>query len=314
MQRSFKELLHLSYKSEDTEEWFDIHFNRPIGLVFALMWKKLGVHPNAVTILSFFLGAGAGVMFYFPDLTHNIIGVVLLVFANFCDSTDGQLARITGKKTLLGRMLDGLGADVWYVSIYLCLAFRMWNTPIPLTDINFGWWGIVLCAAAGFGSHSYGCQLADYYRQVHLYFLLGKDGAELDNSQAQRDYYKSLPKGTPALTRAFFWNYANYCASQERRTPAFQKFFAHVKSRWADASEMPQELRDDFRAGSLPLMKYTNLLTFNLRAFVLYAACLTNIPWAYPLFEVTVLVAMCEYMHYKHEAHCRRMDAKYFGE
>ena len=72
--RSFKELLKASYKSEDTEEWLDVHFTRPIGIAFALMWEKLGVHPNAITILSIILGVGAGMMFYFPDLEHNIYG------------------------------------------------------------------------------------------------------------------------------------------------------------------------------------------------------------------------------------------------
>ena len=49
---TFKELLQASFKSNDTEEWLDVHFTRPIGLVFALFWNKLGVHPNAITILS----------------------------------------------------------------------------------------------------------------------------------------------------------------------------------------------------------------------------------------------------------------------
>ena len=31
----FKELLNISFKSEDTEEWLDVYFTRPIGLVFA---------------------------------------------------------------------------------------------------------------------------------------------------------------------------------------------------------------------------------------------------------------------------------------
>ena len=84
----FKELLKASFKSEDTEEWLDVYFTRPIGLVFALFWNKLGVHPNAITILSIFLGIGAGVMFYHTDLWHNIAGVILLMFANCCDSTD----------------------------------------------------------------------------------------------------------------------------------------------------------------------------------------------------------------------------------
>ena len=48
---NFKALLQASFKSNDTEEWLDVHFTRPIGLVFALFWNKLGVHPNAITIL-----------------------------------------------------------------------------------------------------------------------------------------------------------------------------------------------------------------------------------------------------------------------
>ena len=62
--KEFQEMLHASFKSKDTEEWLDVHFTRPIGLLFALMWKRLGVHPNAITILSIFLGVGAAFMFY----------------------------------------------------------------------------------------------------------------------------------------------------------------------------------------------------------------------------------------------------------
>lgn len=94
----FFSLLRASIKSMDTEEWFDIYFTRPIGLAFALFWHRLGVTPNTITILSIFLGIGAGVMFFFTDTLHNIIGIVLLMLANFCDSTDGQLARLTRQR------------------------------------------------------------------------------------------------------------------------------------------------------------------------------------------------------------------------
>ena len=94
---TFKELLKLSFKSEDTEEWLDVHFTRPIGLAFALLWNKFDIHPNVITIVSIFLGMGAGWMFHYSDLEHNLYGVALLMLANFCDSTDGQMARITGK-------------------------------------------------------------------------------------------------------------------------------------------------------------------------------------------------------------------------
>ena len=50
--KSFSELLQASFKSNDTEEWLDVHFTRPIGLVFALLWNSMNIHPNVITILS----------------------------------------------------------------------------------------------------------------------------------------------------------------------------------------------------------------------------------------------------------------------
>ena len=170
----FKTLLQASFKSNDTEEWLDVHFTRPIGLVFALFWNKLGVHPNAITILSIFLGAAAGCMFYYTDLPHNILGVVLLMLANFCDSTDGQMARLTGKKTLVGRVLDGASGDVWFFFIYVALCFRMMGQYIPGTHLHWSIWIWAMAIIAGFMSHSPQSSLADYYRQIHLFFLKGK--------------------------------------------------------------------------------------------------------------------------------------------
>ena len=108
--KKFGELLKASMKSDDTEEWLDIHFTRPIGLAFALLWHRLGVTPNTITLLSIVLGIAAGAMFYFQNLYYNIIGVILLISANLCDSTDGQLARLTNQRSMKGRCLDGFQA------------------------------------------------------------------------------------------------------------------------------------------------------------------------------------------------------------
>ena len=311
MKRSFSELLKASFKSEDTEEWLDVHFTRPIGLAFALMWEKLGVHPNAITILSIFLGVGAGWMFQYDDIISNVWGVVLLMFANFCDSTDGQLARLTGKKTLVGRVLDGFSGDVWFFAIYVAIIVRMWHQPIPF--LGGETWGIfifLICLYAGVWCHSPQSSLADYYRQIHLYFLLGKKGSELDDSASQMKKYEELTWTGNFIGKIFYKNYAAYCRSQEKRTPKFQAFFREVKKQYPDAEQMPQSLRDKFRKGSLPLMKYTNLLTFNSRAIIIYITCLAGVPYLYPLMEITVFNVMYVYMHKKHEKLCGELGIR----
>ena len=298
----FNALLQASFKSNDTEEWLDVHFTRPIGLVFALLWNKLNIHPNVITILSIFLGAGAGCMFYYTDLMHNLTGVGLLMLANFCDSTDGQMARLTGKKTLIGRMLDGFSGDVWFLFIYVAIAMRLYHQQIPCTDVAWGIGSWILCSVAGFLCHSPQSSLADYYRQIHLFFLKGKDGSELDSYQKQVDTLKALPKQGAFWERLFYTNYAKYCHSQEKRTPAFQKFFM----KWNASPKEETRLR--FLEGSRPLMKYTNLLTFNLRAIVCYIACLTDYAWLYPLFEIIVMSAMYVHMHRTHERLCEELS------
>lgn len=79
----------------DTEEHIDLYFYRPIGYAWARLARKLGIKPNAITIASIFLGVGAGVCFYYNNLWINILGMLLLIWADSFDSADGQLARMT---------------------------------------------------------------------------------------------------------------------------------------------------------------------------------------------------------------------------
>lgn len=313
----FKELLQASFKSEDTEEWLDVHFTRPIGLVFALIWDKLGIHPNVITILSIFLGVGSGWMFSHADLLHNVYGILLLMLANFCDSTDGQMARLTGKKTLLGRVLDGFSGDVWFFCIYVGLAYRLMREPIPGTDLSWSVWIWALAIIAGVVCHSPQSSLSDYYRQIHLFFLKGKNGSELDNYVQQRAKFESLGLKN-WFEKTYYYFYSNYCKSQEKRTPAFQSFFALWKQAElkCDKSHL-DSVRQEFLAGSRPLMPYTNLLTFNSRAIAIYITCITGCftndligPWIYMFFEIIVLNILYIRMHKLHERLCQRMAKK----
>ena len=124
MKESQKDDYRRSLKSLDTEEGIDLAFYRPIGYRWAMLAARFGVSPNAITIAAIFLGIGAGVLFYFPELWINVIGMLLLVWANSFDSADGQLARLTKQYSRIGRILDGLCGDFWFAAIYLAIIFR----------------------------------------------------------------------------------------------------------------------------------------------------------------------------------------------
>lgn len=301
-----KSQLQSTFKSQDTEEWLDIHFTRPLGLLWAKAFDHFNIHPNVVTILSIILGAAAGIMFYYPDMTHTIIGILLLIWANLYDSADGQLARMTGKKTRWGRILDGFAGDVWFFTIYAAICLRLQGNYIPGTTVKWGFWIWLLAAISGLIFHGKQCQLADYYRNIHLFFIKGKFGSELDNFEKLRKEFHSLSWEKDGMWKLFLYFYGNYTRSQEKMTPNFQLFKLKLGDKYGDEPICP-ELANKFRKGSLPLMKWANILTFNTRAIALYISLLIGQPWLYFIFEITVMNIIFAYMKHKHEELCKNM-------
>lgn len=299
MQTTDKPTLESTLKSMDTEEWLDIRFYRPLGFKWALFFNKLGVTPNQITIAAIFIGIASGICFYFTDFWINLLGVFLLIWANTYDSADGQLARMTGQKSVMGRILDGACGDLWFISIYLAIVFRLWP--------QWSFWILALALVAGV-SHTLQAALADYYRNVHLLFLKGKDGSELDNTADLTRKYKAQSWKKEPIVKLFDTFYLNYTRTQERLTPSLQMLLADIRKDHPEKA--PSWFRAEFRSQSLPLMKYTNMLSFNLRAIVLFISVLIGLPWIYFVFEITVMNIMLIYMRSAHERMCHRFRRK----
>ncbi|MBQ8051408.1 MAG: CDP-alcohol phosphatidyltransferase family protein [Bacteroidaceae bacterium] len=313
-----------TYKSNDTEEWLDRVFTRPIGYLWARLFARLGIHPNTVTILSILIGVSSAWFFAHGSyrtegstgLLLNIIGVLLMMWANFYDSADGQLARMTNQKTQLGRILDGAASIIIFVPVYCAMVWRCYLHH----DMEFRWLGIadteanaliyallLFCMVlfSGFVCHSGQCRLADYYRQLHLFFLKGEAGTELSTSAQQEALYDAMPWRGHLIEKFFLKTYVNYTRSQEKSTPAAQRMLLTLRCKYDKAGNAPQVFREEFRHQSLPLMPLTNILTFNTRAIALYACCLADLPWLYFVFEIVVMSALCEYMRRRHETLCQ---------
>ncbi len=143
------------YKSYKMEEFLDIYFYHPLGLVFAKISYKLGLKPNHVSLLSMLIGVVGGIMLVSDRVA--LWGVALIVFSSVLDSSDGQLARITGTSSLAGRVLDGLIGYAAFSAAYIAIAFNYLHH-------NPGGFGIfIVMLAAGFFS-SIHSSMYDYYR------------------------------------------------------------------------------------------------------------------------------------------------------
>ena len=295
---NLKQRVLSTMKSREVESDFELYVTRTPGYLWALFFRWLHVHPIVVTLISIVIGASSAYFFAFDDVRYNLIGMLLLIWANWYDCADGQLARMTGKKTLVGRVLDGFAGDIWFFSIYLALLLRMWPE-----------WGItifILEAWAGLYCHTRQCALADYYRNVHLWVTLGKDKSELDTSVEQQRRMESLRWNKKEWFEKFYlFFYVRYTRSQERQTPEFQLIKPLLEKLSVD-----NPIRQQFRKESLPLMPLCNILTFDTRVGVLFFSLLIGHPWIYIIFEITVLEILRFYTRHRHEALCHKLHQK----
>lgn len=301
MLKRYREEYKSSLKSGDTEEWFDLIFYRPIGFVWAVIARKLGITPNAITIASIFIGIGAGIAFYYDDFWINVAGMLLLMLADSFDSADGQLARMTKQYSRIGRVLDGVSSDLWFIAIYAAICLREDTTSAFFMAHPLLIW--VIAAAAG-ACHAQQAAMADRYRQFHLFFLKGKEGSELDDSGYLWEQYHKMTWKSSFFPKLIMFFYAGYTGIQERFTPQMQRFRTLLKEKYR--SHIPKEISVQFLEGSRPLMKYTNILSFNVRSWALFISILVfRMPWLYFAFELTVMNAILVYMIVSHERLCR---------
>ena len=323
MNENFKATL----KSAETEDWLDLHVIRPFCYYLAVFFNKFGIHPNTVTIWSMIVGAASAIFFgcgslYYSGwwgLSMNIIAIVLLMIADILDCTDGQLARLSGKKSRLGRILDGVAGFAWFIPIYHLLVYRFYLHH----DIEFSLLGIedtqqnviiatVIAYILGVISGVMGLagqqRLADYYIQVHLFFLKGEKGAELDNSKRQQEIYDQMTPETHSWAERYFQkSYIDYTKKQEKVTPQFQRLMQKLREKFGASENIPESVRKEFHDQSLPVIFWNGLLTFNFRSFWLFVFCLLDIPVMNFVWEIVGMGLLYLYINRRHEAFCKKI-------
>lgn len=297
-------------KSQDTEGPFELYITRTPGYLWARLFQWMGIHPVVVTLMSIVIGGASGWFFYSEDLAMNLIGMGLLVWANWYDCADGQLARMTGKRTLIGRILDGFCGDVWFFFIYLFICLRLTKQDMPFTYTEWGIWIWMLGAWAGLRCHGRQCAIGDYYRNIHMYFLLGNGNAELDSSVKIKEEMNSMKWcSRDWFHKLYLYFYARYTGSQEDQVKIFHKMMIGLKERYGE--NIPVPIREDFCRESKPLMPLTNIINFDTRVAVLFLCIGFNIPWLYFIFESTILEGIRFHIINRHEKLCQRILEEY---
>ncbi len=157
-----------SYKSlklPEIEEIFDIYISRYFGYYLALISKRLHLSPNQVSLLSLGIGIVAGILFFFQDQFWLIlVACILLTFAGILDSADGQLARMTGTASDLGRKIDVIIDTFVFVACYFGGGFYFWIYG------GYGFFEILAIGVLAGYLHSVKSAVYEFYKTEFLYY------------------------------------------------------------------------------------------------------------------------------------------------
>jgi phosphatidylglycerophosphate synthase len=270
-----------TYKARDVEEKIDLLFYRPVGFRIALAAERLGLTPNTITYISIALGVFAGHFFFYDSIALYLLGIGIWAIANAFDSADGQLARMTNSSTEFGRIIDGMGGNFIFFSIYFHVSLRH-----ALNDGIFGWWIFPIALTAG-ACHAVQSAMADLYRQGYIRYGVDAMKGELTYSSIIREEYEQARFWDNPFRKFFLRVYLNFTTQQEQLSPQFQRFRAFVDATFGRT--IPPTLSALYRRLNKPLLKYYNYMTINGRVMTFFAFILIGFPHYFFFVEIILM-------------------------
>ncbi len=252
-----------SLKPLEVEEPIDVWVHRPLAYLLARMLLPTAVSANAVTVLSILLGVSAfgSMLAHFPG--HMPLAGLCVFMSAVADCADGQLARMRGTSSMLGRMLDG-AAD-FIVSI----AVVGGGTIVVLRDHSGNLREfIAIAATVAFTGVTGSFHTASYDHYKNLYLKLThqsyQEGEDLETARARRALVGSAQS---IGARAAWPIYLYYLKSQ---VDYLRKFDPYTTCRLSQLPEYSPERAATYSKHNAPMMRQWRMwfgfgsLTFGL--------------------------------------------------
>lgn len=156
---------------EEIEDPTNLWVVHPLSERLVPLLARAGVHPNAVSLAGMACGAAAGFAYHrVHDPRAVVAGFALMLAWHVLDGADGQLARVTGKQSPTGKVLDGVCDYVTFTAVYGGLASALAREQ--------GAWVWALVAASG-ACHAVQSALYETQRQDYLFWGWGRASAEV---------------------------------------------------------------------------------------------------------------------------------------
>lgn len=252
----------------------------PLAWQLAKAWARTPITPNQVSVLGGLTVVLAGLC-YVGALWNGpawpasaALGLALHMAWHVIDGSDGDLARMTGRTSPRGEMIDGLCDYLSHFVLYLMLATLLASQWSGMESGPL--WAWVASVAAGI-AHAVQSNHVETQRRFYLYWIYAKPW--LNNAR-------------PEVGGPFGWLVALYLRVAQGATPAALAIDRAVTAAAGDPARL-EAIRAAIRAEAPPLLRMEQWLGANTRAIALgVAMLLTASPAAYLVYGGVWLTAL----------------------
>lgn len=267
-------------RTSEIEETTNVYVVHPVSAALVPLFARWGVSPNAVSVMGMVFGGLAAVAYYQYDLwPYALAGFLSMIGWHVMDGADGQLARLTGKTSEIGKILDGLCDHVAFALVYVSLTIA--------AAAVLGAWVWIVAVAAGL-SHLVQASAYEFQRQAYDFWVHAKQSARIERPEA---FQRSLD-GKQGASLLFGKLYLSYLRIQYRLAGIDAALIGEMDRALGEGGEREAEVRAAYRATNLDAVRRWSLLCSNYRTIAIFVAALLGSPLYFFLFEIVGLNAV----------------------
>jgi len=267
------------------------YFFHPLAYRLARLLRPTGISPNAVSVAS-------GLLVVVAALAYTGLGVpqsVLLGFTahmlwHVVDGADGDLARLTGRSSPAGELIDGICDYSGHVFLYVALA--------AFLDDWIGGWAWLLAALSG-ASRIAQSNHIESQRRIYLWRMYGVPWLKQAQTSGDELFRRKGP--IAAIFVGFARGYIKLAG-------AMSPYAAEIDAAIAGASDDLKEgrrLRRLCRQSLRTSLVYQHLLGANPRTVLLGISMALGSPLYFFLIE-TVALNLLLAVSIRHQRRCNR--------
>lgn len=113
-------------------------YDQRLARILIRPFAGTGLHPNAVTAVSFAFGLASAYTFAVAIETMAGLAALLFMLAVLTDHADGELARMTGKTSKLGHRLDYIVGTLNYAALFIGLGIGLSGGSMGREELILG--------------------------------------------------------------------------------------------------------------------------------------------------------------------------------